>query len=130
VIDSTKQLAPDLSQASRLAGFGAQAPRSMSEFAGFLDQANGGGKSEEQKLRDAAEKLVSTTMLMPMFEQLREDPLASELFHGGRSEKIFQQQLDQMFSDRIAGAARFDLVDAVYNELSARIKGGAVDTHA
>jgi len=69
-------------------------------------------------------------MLMPMFEQLREDPLASELFHGGRSEKIFQQQLDQMFSDRIAGAARFDLVDAVYNELSARIKGGAVDTHA
>lgn len=97
-------------------------------FNGFLDRAQSEGQSEEAQLREAAEKLVSTTLIMPMFEQLRNDPLAANLFHGGRSEKIFQQQLDQVLSDRIAGATRFDLVDAVYKQLGAAVKGEALNT--
>ena len=98
-------------------------------FNGFLDRARTEGQSEEEQLREAAEKLVSTTLIMPMFEQLRNDPLAVNLFHGGRSEKIFQQQMDQVLSDRIAGASRFDLVDAVYKHLSEAVKGKALNTH-
>ncbi len=98
-------------------------------FNGFMDRARSEGQSPEEQLREAAEKLVSTTLIMPMFEQLRNDPLATDLFHGGRSEKIFQQQMDQVLSDRIAGATRFDLVDSVYKQLSSAAKGEAVSTH-
>ena len=97
-------------------------------FAGFMDRARTEGQSEEAQLREAAEKLVATTLIMPMFEQLRNDPLATNLFHGGRGEKIFQQQMDQVLSDRIAGATRFDLVDSVYKQLSAAANGEAVNT--
>ena len=98
-------------------------------FNGFLDRARSEGQGEEAQLREAAEKLVSTTLIMPLFEQLRNDPLAVNLFHGGRGEKIFQQQMDQVLSDRIAGATRFDLVDAVYKQLSAAAKGGVFNTN-
>ncbi|MFK7790295.1 MAG: hypothetical protein AB8C95_12485 [Phycisphaeraceae bacterium] len=98
-------------------------------FNGFMDRARSEGQSPEEQLREAAEKLVATTLIMPMFEQLRSDPLAANLFSGGRAEKIFQQQMDQVLSDRIAGATRFDLVDSVYKHLSAAAKGGAVSTN-
>ena len=98
-------------------------------FNGFLDRARSEGQGAEAQLREAAEKLVSTTMIMPMFEQLRNDPLATNLFHGGRGEKIFQQQMDQILSDRVAGATRFDLVDAVYKQLSTAAKGEGLNTN-
>jgi Rod binding domain-containing protein len=98
-------------------------------FNGFMDRAYSEGKSEESQLREAAEKLVSTTLIMPMFEQLRSDPLAANLFHGGRGEKIFQQQMDQVLSDRIASATRFDLVESVYQQLSSSLQSEAVNVH-
>ena len=98
-------------------------------FAGLLDRARSEGGTNEEQLREAAEKLVSTTFIMPMFEKLRDDPLAANLMHGGRGEKIFQQQLDQVLSDRIAGATRFDLVESVYQQISREVTGKAVATH-
>ena len=98
-------------------------------FNGFLDRARSEGQGEEAQLREAAEKLVATTLIMPLFEQLRSDPLAANLVHGGRGEKIFQQQMDQILSDRIAGASRFDVVDAVYKQLSQAMKGGELNTN-
>ena len=96
-------------------------------FNGFMDRARSEGGTSDEQLREAAEKLVSTTLIMPMFEQLRNDPLAANLVHGGRGEAIFQQQMDQVLSDRIAGATNFDLVDSVYNQLSREAAGGEVD---
>ena len=98
-------------------------------FAGFMDRARTEGADPEDQLREAAEKLVSTTLIMPLFEQLRNDPLASDLIHGGRTEKIFRQQMDQVLSDRIAGATRFDLVDAVYKQLATAANGGTLNTN-
>ena len=117
-------------EAPRLAALNNDQPvASAPVFNGFLDRARSEGQSEEEQLREAAEKLVATTLIMPMFEQLRNDPLATDLFHGGRGEKIFQQQMDQVLSDRIAGATRFDLVDSVYKQLSSAIKSEALTTH-
>ncbi|MGB0767510.1 MAG: rod-binding protein [Phycisphaeraceae bacterium] len=95
-------------------------------FAGFMDRARSEGRGEGAQLREAAEKLVSTTLIMPLFEQMRSDPLAANLVHGGRTEKVFQQQMDQVLADRIAGATRFDLVDAVYKQLSDAAFGGGL----
>lgn len=128
MIDSASSILTAAQGATRYSA-SADRPATAPVFAGLLDRARSEGGSREAQLREAAEKLVSTTMITPMFEQMRDDPLASELFHGGRAEKIFQQQLDQVLADRIAGATRFDLVDSVYNQLSQSLVGKAVDTH-
>lgn len=94
----------------------------VSGFAQAMSSARSAVKAEAQRekqadeVRHAAEQLVSSTFIMPLFEQLRSDPLAANMFHGGRGESIFQQQLDQELSDRIASGAGFDLVDAVAAE--------------
>lgn len=116
-------------QPSRVDTSDAQGFASAPVFNGFLDRASSEGQGKEAQLREAAEKLVSTTLIMPLFEQLRNDPLAVNLVHGGRGEKIFQQQMDQVLSDRIAGATRFDLVDAVYKHLSKAVKGETLNTN-
>ncbi|MFN3168659.1 MAG: rod-binding protein [Phycisphaeraceae bacterium] len=131
MIDTPTPIATEPNQATRLAAPGRRNgdPSAAPVFAGLLDRARTEGADAQAQLREAAEKLVSTTFIMPMFEQLRNDPLASNLMHGGRAEKIFQQQLDQVLSDRIAGATRFDLIDSVYNQLANGVAGKAVDTH-
>jgi Rod binding domain-containing protein len=116
-------------QPSRLDTSSSESFVSAPVFNGFMDRARSEGQGEHEQLREAAEKLVSTSLIMPMFEQMRNDPLAANLFHGGRGEKIFQQQMDQVLSDRIAGATRFDLVDAVYKQLSTAVKGEAINTN-
>ncbi|XAM01005.1 rod-binding protein [Phycisphaeraceae bacterium D3-23] len=86
-------------------------------------------EKKSQEVRDAAEQLVATTFIMPLFSQLRNDPMASDMFHGGRGEAIFQQQLDQILSDRISTGAGFDLVDTVAAHFEGRPSGstGEVD---
>lgn len=128
MIDAAMQLDQAVDRASRFST-PANDPASAPVFAGMLDRARSEGGTTEEQLREAAEQLVSTTFIMPMFEQLRSDPLAANLYHGGRAEKIFQQQLDQVLSDRIASATSFDLVDSVYQQLSRDVAGKAVDTH-
>lgn len=128
MIDAAPPIQTRPYEASRLAPPADNKPSAAPVFAGLLDRARTEGAGKEEQLREAAEKLVSTTFIMPLFAQLRDDPLATNLMHGGRSEKIFQQQLDQILSDRVAGATRFDLVDAVYNQLNRSLTGKAVDT--
>ena len=82
-------------------------------------------EQKKDELREAAEQLVSTTFIMPLFDQLRDDPLAANMFHGGQAETIFRRQLDQTLSDRIAGGAGLDIVDAIYNEFSKHTGAGA-----
>ena len=127
---STFAIQPDRSgyESPRPAASRNERPSAAPVFAGFMDRARSEGGTSQEQLREAAEQLVSTTMIMPVFEQLRDDSFASDLFHGGRTEKIFQQQLDQVLADRISGATRFDLVDAVYKQLSRDAAGGAVNT--
>ena len=129
MIDALTQPDPLTFDAPRPAAQSAGDRPSAPVFAGLLDRAYSEGGTTEQQLREAAEKLVSTTFIMPMFEQLRSDPLAANLMHGGRAEKVFQQQLDQVLSDRISSATSFDLVDSVYKQLNADLTGKAVATH-
>lgn len=133
MIDHGIQLDPRaLAPAS--AGKAGGASSIASVFEDLIERAKAGdapepGAKPDDELREAAEMFVSTAMIMPMFQRMREDPLAANLMHGGRTEKIFQQQLDQILSDRIASASSFDLVDAVYNQLDRQINGGGVNTH-
>lgn len=121
-------------EASRLAA-PTEAPRlaasnAASLFGSRLDQARTAGQGDQAQLKELTEMLVSSAFIMPMFEKLRNDPLAANLFHGGRGEKVFQQQLDQVLSDRIAGSTKMGLAEAIYNQLSrGEQTGQAIDTH-
>lgn len=86
-------------------------------------------------LRKSAEQLVATTFIQPMLAKMREDPFKTDLFHGGRAEEIFGQQLDTVLSERIVSKSNFAIVDAVYQTIADRaaqkVGGGMeVDTHA
>lgn len=88
----------------------------------------------EKDLRKAAEQLVATTFIQPMLAKMREDPFKSDLFHGGRTEEIFGEQLDTILSERIVSRSNFSIVDAVYNSIAKKgnlpeVMAQGVDTH-
>ncbi|MEM9414895.1 MAG: hypothetical protein AAGA29_05385 [Planctomycetota bacterium] len=105
----------------------AQAARGDSPFTRVMgeavDEARAKAEKKAQEVRGAAEQLVATTFIMPLFSQLRSEAMTSDMFHGGRGEAIFQQQLDQILSDRISTGAGFDLVDTVASYFAGRPAG-------
>ena len=96
--------------------------------------ADGIDADRAKDLRKAAEQLVATTFIQPMLAKMREDPFKSDLFHGGRTEEIFGEQLDTILSERIVSRSDFSIVDAVYNSIAKKgdlpaIPTQGVDTH-
>jgi len=87
------------------------------DFAAVLSSSSSTG-SETQKLKDdemreAADQLVATAFILPMLEQARNDPFKSDMFHGGKAEEVFGQQLDVIFADNITTSANFGISDAL-----------------
>lgn len=117
--------------AARSAGQTTRRSTSAAALDGFrLDQAASSGQGDDAQLKELTEMLVSTAFIMPMFEKMREDPLAANLFHGGRGEKVFRQQLDQVMADRISAASSLGLADALYNQFSrGNATGQTLETH-
>jgi hypothetical protein len=72
---------------------------------------------DEQKLRQAAQQLVSSALLKPLFEQMRSSPFRVERFHGGQGEKAFMQQLHTVLADRVTASSNFKVVDAIYDKM-------------
>ncbi|MBI1336357.1 MAG: hypothetical protein GC164_05285 [Phycisphaera sp.] len=81
------------------------------------------------KVQEAAEKLVSSTFIRPMLEQMRKDPLKSDLFGGGMAQDTFNSMLDTEVADRITKASGFGIVKNIYDskmkEARARLTGRA-----
>lgn len=128
-------MTPELSNLSALAGPGLSLPLSAApkarDFAATLSRAATTDQDKDQA-RIAAQKLVSTALVMPLLEEVREQPLDANLFDGGVAEDAFRQRLDQQFADRIVRSARFPLVDRIYQNITQNITGaarGEIDTH-
>lgn len=66
-----------------------------------------------------AQELVALTLVQPVLDQVRNDPLKSPLFHGGFGEEAFGRQLDAIFARHITQKSRLPLVDAVYRQITA-----------
>jgi hypothetical protein len=69
--------------------------------------------SPRQRVHQAAVQLVSSTLVKPILDQVRKDPLRSELFHGGSAEDAFGAQLDTILADRVTAGANLPVVGAV-----------------
>ncbi|MAX26904.1 MAG: hypothetical protein CMJ19_20615 [Phycisphaeraceae bacterium] len=108
------------------------------DFASMLNRP-GTGKaanfSDEQKreIREAAQQLVSSALILPMLAQIRESSLKSELFHGGFTEDAFGSQLDTELADRMVAKSNFPIVDAIYRKMTgqtdAKITGKELNLH-
>lgn len=91
-----------------------QQPNQTADFKASLRSASAAG---EDKLMQVADQLVSTAFVQPLLSQLRNDPFKSEMFHGGRAEEIFGQQLDTILSERVTSSSNFGISEAVANHL-------------
>jgi Rod binding domain-containing protein len=99
-------------------------------------QVSGGAGSltsaEAKQLRQATEQMVASAFILPMLQQIRQDPFKSDLFHGGQGEEMFGQLLDTQLADRIVKRTNFPLVESLYNEMARRVTGVSptrLDTH-
>ncbi len=78
------------------------------------------GESIEAKTlraREAAEKLVSSTLVEPILKQARETNNTPPPFGPGKAEKQFGAFLDSKLSDQIVSAAQFPLVKRIQQDL-------------
>jgi Rod binding domain-containing protein len=70
----------------------------------------------DDRLRDAADRLVGTVFYGTLLRQMRDSKLKGKYGHGGRGEEIFQAQLDQRFAEQAGQASSNALADAIYRE--------------
>ncbi len=92
----------------------------------------GHARDRDAELREAAEQFVASHLLMPLMNELREQPLDSEWLDGGLTEDAFGKQLDTILADRIVKRPGFPLVEAVYERMAQAAERSSpreVDTH-
>jgi hypothetical protein len=102
-------------------GKGLAAQRSFADALGAARRAEGfdarEGRTPEARAREAAEMLVATTLVEPVFKQLRESNNAAPPFAPGQGEKQFGQLLDHRLSADIVKSANFPIVDRLARDL-------------
>lgn len=111
--------APGFAAPSFGTGLGAQ--RSFAAALGAARRAEGiearEGRTDEAKAREAAEMLVSTTLVEPVLKQLRESNNAAPPFGPTPAEKQFGALLDHRLSHDIVKSANFPMVDRLARDL-------------
>lgn len=71
-----------------------------------LRALRGLGRSAElngpDRSRASAAQVVSEIAFKPLLAEMRKLPFGKDLFHGGRTEEIFSERLDELVADRVA----------------------------
>jgi hypothetical protein len=90
--------------------------------------------SDKQQIRESAQQLVSSSLVLPMLAQIRESSLKSDLFHGDFAEDAFGAQLDTQLADRMVAKSNFSIVEAIYqkmvNPMGLKQTGKELNLHA
>jgi len=95
-------------------------------FPGALEVAQELDAAAQDRARTAASQLVATALVQPILAELRSSPFKSDLFHGGRGEEVFRQQLDTVLAERIASSPGFGAVETVAAQLNSGVSTGTV----
>lgn len=80
----------------------------VSEDAARTEPAKGG------ELKEAFEDFVGQTFFSEMMKSLRSTQQDAAYMNGGRAEKIFQGQLDQMLTDELSDATAEQVAEPMY----------------
>ena len=69
---------------------------------------------ENEELRQAFQDFVGQTFFSQMIASMRSTQEGAAYFNGGRAEKIFQGQLDQMLSEELSDASASKISDPMF----------------
>ena len=78
---------------------------------------------EKDELRDAFRKFVGTTLYGQMLKSMRSTVGKPAYMHGGQTEEIFQQQMDQIMVDDLTEKSASTIADPMYDLFNLR-RGG------
>ena len=73
-----------------------------------------------EELQEAFQQFVGTTFFGQMLASMRETVGEPAYFHGGRTEEIFQQQLDQIIVDDMTVSSADQIADPMFELFTAR----------
>jgi Rod binding domain-containing protein len=85
---------------------------------------------QESNARDAAMKLVSSSLVLPILSSIREGAFLEEPFKPGVMERRFGPLLDQAVADRITQSSGFDLVDSIVNQIQSQSNPESLEVFA
>ncbi len=74
--------------------------------------------SREERIKAAANQLVSVAFIKPLMAQVRQSPFKNEMFSGGQGAEIFQDHLDTLLADRMTQRTSYSIADAVYRKFA------------
>lgn len=72
-----------------------------------------GSEEYRKQLTEVTEKIVAQTFFGTLLKQMRDSPLKSELFSGGRGGAAFGSLYDQHLAERMSRGAGGKLVNAI-----------------
>ena len=87
-------------------------PKIYSEEKSGLTQSK--SKPEGEDLRKAFQDFVGQTLFSQMISSMRSTQDGAAYFDGGRAEKIFQGQLDQILSEKLSEASASKISDPMF----------------
>ncbi len=71
--------------------------------------------SDDSELKQQFTNFVGQTLFGQLFKTMRESLDKPAYFHGGQTEEIFQQQLDQVLTERMTSAQGGQIAETMYN---------------
>lgn len=74
----------------------------------------------EQRARNAAEQLVSTSLVQPILKKLRDSNNAAAPFGPNRTERMFGSMMDATLAQRMVGSQSWGLVDQLARRMLER----------
>ncbi|HUP81120.1 MAG TPA: rod-binding protein [Pirellula sp.] len=87
------------------------APSNSSEANGLSDSSL---QPQDEDLRKAFQDFVGQTLFSQMISSMRTTQDGAAYFDGGRAEKIFQGQLDQILSEKLSEASASKISDPMF----------------
>lgn len=81
---------------------------------GLASQLTDDAVEEPSELREAFDNFVGQTFFQQMLSAMRKTVDKPAYFHGGRTEEVFQNQLDQVLSEHMTEAAAADFTDPLF----------------
>ena len=76
-------------------------------------------KAPDAELKIKAREFVGLTFFAPLLQQASDPVLKGKYGHGGRGERVFRGQLNELLAMRMGQSSRLGIADAVVKQLAA-----------
>jgi len=79
-----------------------------------LTETESANSAQDTELREVFTQFVGETFFQQMMSAMRKTVDKPAYFHGGRTEEVFQNQLDQVFSERMTEASADEFANPMF----------------